>query len=416
VYSALTNVTDYYGKVKERNVLLRTSCNLAELSFRTMAFAASPLTSLAKKPILSVDSYLCDKVDELEHNYPSIVKPTDVLTTTAFTQAKEVYDKTLKQPIDVINNIKERTVAYGSDTMQSVVKKGTSSLDSVRLYSYEKMNNTADFGLRTVDCVLENKFAKLFTKPVVDLYEKSMQYLLPAASLDFIDQEQQQHLVDHQTTLRRIFDINNRVYKHLYQSTFAQLSALHLQFDNTIKKLQAIKDVIEYSYTDSKERIHTTLNKVSKNTLVSQCVAIIDKNKVSLEKIDGIAKHYSKALLTDVTHMLEKYMGLVKSFPAVFNGTKLKVTMDNIMSQINKDSIATFLSSTIDQLKKMNHTLMAYTSQMFQVVTNSVTEAAPDNAQPATEIKRLTNTAATSVATPQSSSGSTNSRQQQHHH
>ena len=54
------------------------------------------------------------------------------------------------------------------------------------------------------------------------------------------------------------------------------------------------------------------------------------------QKIDGIAKHYSKALLTDVTHMLEKYMGLVKNFPAVFNGTKLRVTLENIMHQINK--------------------------------------------------------------------------------
>ena len=170
--------------------------------------------------------------------------------------------------------------------VQSVVKKGTSSLDSVRLYSYEKMNSTADFGLRTVDCVLENKFAKLFTKPVVDLYEKSLQYLLPATlAANGGDAQEQRQMADQTTTLRRIFDINNRVYKHLHHTTFAQLSVLHQQFDNTIKKLQAIKDVLEYSYTDSKERIHTTLNNVSKNTLVSHCVAIIDKNKVSLEVI-----------------------------------------------------------------------------------------------------------------------------------
>ena len=49
-----------------------------------------------------------------------------------------------------------------------------------------------------------------------------------------------------------------------------------------------------------------------------------------------------------------------------------------LFSNTLKDSIATFLTSTIDQLKKMNHTLMAYTSQMFQVVTNSVTVAPTD--------------------------------------
>ena len=166
--------------------------------------------------------------------------------------------------------------------VNSVVKKGTSSLDSVRLYSYEKMNNTAHLGMRTVDCMLENKFAKLLTKPVLDLYEKSLQYLLP---IEGAEEERQQHIssLTDTTTLKRIFDINNRVYKHLYHTTFTQLSAIHQQFDNTIKKLQAIKDVFEYVISDSKERLNTTLNKVSKNTLVSQCVNYIDKNKVSLD-------------------------------------------------------------------------------------------------------------------------------------
>lgn len=50
VTSALSNVSDYYGKVKEKNLILRTSCNLAELSVKTMAFAATPITSIWKKP------------------------------------------------------------------------------------------------------------------------------------------------------------------------------------------------------------------------------------------------------------------------------------------------------------------------------------------------------------------------------
>ena len=45
---------------------------------------------------------------------------------------------------------------------------------------------------------------------------------------------------------------------------------------------------------------------------------------------------------------------------------------------LNEDSFATFLTSTIEQLKKMNATLMAYTSQMLHVVstTKVPTEAA----------------------------------------
>lgn len=382
VNTAFANVTDYYVRVKDKNCLWRTSLNLAELSFRTMAFAATPLTSLAKKPILSVDSYLCEKVDELEHNYPSIIKPTEQLTANAYTQAKEVYDKTLKQPIDTLSSIKEKTVAYGNDTMNSIVKKGTSSIDSVRLYSFEKIHESADLGIRCADSVLENKYAKWFTKPALDLYEKSLQYIIPFQSED---SSALSAPGDDSNTLKRIYDINSRVYKHLYQTTFTQLSALHLQFESTIKKLQAIKDVLEFAYTDSKERINSAFTNVSKNTLVSQCATYIDKNKISLEKIDGIAKVYSYAVLNEVKQMIDKYMGLVKNFPVVFNGTKLKQSLETLMSQVNKESFGTFLASTIDQLKKMNQTLMAYTSQMFQVVTTS-NVGKIDNERPSTEV------------------------------
>lgn len=164
--------------------------------------------------------------------------------------------------------------------MHSVMKKGTSSLNSVYLYSYEKMHETADFGIKKVDSMLENKFAKLLTKPVLDLYEKSLHYLMPAEG-----EFESNRSGDESTTLRRIFDINNRVYKHLYQSTFTQLSVLHHQFESYIKRLQAIKEVIEFAYADSKERINSTLTTVKKNTLVSQCASYIDKNKISLQVI-----------------------------------------------------------------------------------------------------------------------------------
>lgn len=397
VNTAVTNMTDYYGKVKDKNILLRTSCNLAELSFKTMAFAASPLTSLAKKPILSVDSYLCDKVDEIEHTYPYIVKPTEQLTADAYMHVKEVYEKTLKSPIDTLSSMKEKTIAYGNDTMHSVMKKGTSSLDSVRLYSFEKMHETADFGMRTVDSMLENKFAKLLTKPVLDLYEKSLKYLIPLeCGVDSYATAVAPS--DDTNTLKRIFDINNRVYKHLYHSTFTQLSVLHHQFESTIRKLQAIKQVLEFAYTDSKERINSTMVNVSNNTLVSQCVNYIDKNKISLEKIDGIAKIYSNAILTDVKQMLDKYMTLVKNFPIVFNGSKLKQSLEILMTQINKESFATFLTSTIEQLKKMNTTLMAYTSQMFQVVSHSA-KVGTDNELQAAEFSSRENSNISTINT-----------------
>ena len=50
INSALANASDYYGRIKERNILTRASCGIAELSFKTMLFAATPIASMCKKP------------------------------------------------------------------------------------------------------------------------------------------------------------------------------------------------------------------------------------------------------------------------------------------------------------------------------------------------------------------------------
>ena len=61
VSTALTNVTDYYGQIKERNVLLRTSCNLAELSFKTIKFAATPITTFCHRPSMPLNLFFFSK-------------------------------------------------------------------------------------------------------------------------------------------------------------------------------------------------------------------------------------------------------------------------------------------------------------------------------------------------------------------
>lgn len=50
INTAITNANDYYSKVKDKNMLFRTSLNMAELSLRTIAFAATPITNICKKP------------------------------------------------------------------------------------------------------------------------------------------------------------------------------------------------------------------------------------------------------------------------------------------------------------------------------------------------------------------------------
>lgn len=361
VNSALSNVTDYYEKVKEKNVLLRTSFNLAELSVKTMAFAATPITTLCKKPIDTVDSYLCDKVEKLETSYPLIAKPTDQLTATAISQAKDIYDKTVKQPIETIDKTVTDLKNYGTNKVQAVAN----SIDSLKTYGYDQFNKSADLGVKMFDACLENKYAKLLTDPVLTFTEKSLNYWLPESDYDA-------QVNGNQTTLKRIYDINNRVYKHLYQTTFNQLSRLHFQFDNMIKRLQSLKKMSDMIYTESKQRFNEAVGAVSRTSLYSQCASVIEKNKISISNIEGCIKSYYKAILTDANNMIEKYLTLVKSFPVVFNGTKLRQTIDNLLNQLHKnETLSSILTVTIENLKSIHQSLLSYTNQMFQVFSDS---------------------------------------------
>jgi len=357
VNSAVITASDYYGKVKETNSLLRTSCNLAELSLKTFKYAATPITYLCKKPIESVDSYLSEKVDQIETNYPSITKPTEQLTANAISQAKDIYDKTVKHPIDALSNIKDKTVTSlnsisSNKTVQAAIKVGTKTF------------------AKSADVCLENRFAKMLTDPVLDFTEKSLNYLLPTATYaqTVINGAQlTEEEIQNPTTIKRIYNINKRIY----DTTFNQLSNLHMQFERTIEKLKSLKSLFESFYLKSKTQVSTFADTVAKNSLVARCTDFIQKNDISLKNFESLCKSYYKAIITDVNQILENYMNQVRNFPLVFNGTKLKQTIQGFGEKINMESFSANLNKTIEYLKSINSALVSYTKQMFQVVSDS---------------------------------------------
>jgi hypothetical protein len=322
VNSALTNVTDYYGQFKEKNALLRTSCNLAELSLRTIKFASTPITSLCKKPIESVDTYLCEKVDIIENNYPMITQPADQITSAAYSQARNIYEK----PKETLYNTVSTTASYGGKVLESC---------------------------------LDSRMAKMVCDPVLDFTEKNLKYYLPTPSI---------YEEPEQGTVKRIYNINRRVYTHVYDATFLQLSKLHAHFEHTIQKLYALKKLMVEIYTVRKEQVIGT---IKQNTLVNRCLVYLDTNNINMDRIEEISKGYYKSILADVNDIVERYMGLVKNFPAYFNATQFRATIDNLKSQMNKETFSIYLSMSIDYLKQLNESLISYTNKMIQVAGNS---------------------------------------------
>lgn len=176
----------------------------------------------------------------MEQTYPSINKPTDQIKDNAFQQAKFIYNKTVVEPIDVL---KERT---------------------------------ADLSISMLDTCLENRYAKLITNPILDLTEKSLDYLLPQHEME---QKKRALSTGENKTLRRIYDINNR----LYTATFQQLDRLHFQFETMINKLNTLRDFSLLLASEAKDRVISSFKQVRENTLVSQCVNFIHQNKISLQ-------------------------------------------------------------------------------------------------------------------------------------
>lgn len=180
------------------------------------------------------------KLNDLESSYPAIVKPTEQVKEQAMQQAKIIYNKTVVEPID---SFKEKTT---------------------------------DLSLSVLDACLENKYTKLITNPLLDFTEKSLDYWLS-------NQEQHKTYLDtsEHTTVRRIYDINSR----LYNATFQQLNRLHHQFENTINKLKALRDFSMLLVAEARNKVMETFTQVKNNTLVSQCANFINQNKISLEVI-----------------------------------------------------------------------------------------------------------------------------------
>lgn len=319
VNSALNNVTGYYEQIKDKNVLLRTSCNLAELSFKTMKFASTPITSLCAGPIESVDIYLSDKVEKIEDNYPIINKPADEISSAAYTQAKDLYDKSA----NLVTNPKETL--------------------------YHTVSTATNCGCKVLNTCIDNRYTKMVADPVLDYTEKTLNnYLTP------LDCNSGEPLV------RRIYNINKRVYDHVYDATFIQLKNLHAHFEYTITKMLALKNIVEEKFNEYKEPV---VNTVSELTLVKLCQSYLEKNNITLES----AKMYYKALLADVNDIIGKYMGLIKNFPAYLDGIRFQEKIDWLKNQMNKETFSIYLSMSIEYLKKINESLMDYTKKMIEV-------------------------------------------------
>lgn len=127
-------------------------------------------------------------------------------------------------------------------------------------------------GTRVLETCLDNRYAKAVTSPALNYAEKTLDYYMPCSAA----------MVESQDAVTRLYNINKRVYTHVYDATFIQLTKQHLQFERMIEKMVSLRKLLEEMYSMRKNQV---VSVVSENTLVQRCQTYLRENNWSIEVI-----------------------------------------------------------------------------------------------------------------------------------
>jgi len=247
-----------------------------------------------------------------------------------------------------------------------------------------------------MDACLENRVAKTFTDPMLNVTEKYLAYWIPQSSEQQLTTTQSSSSSSSSaTTLHRIYDINSRVAKHFYQTTFTQLAMLHAQFDNVILQIKALISLLD---------LHKLSKNAPPNSLVSQCVKYMDAHKLSYQGLNDMVKSSYERIMTQTTSLLESYMALIQKFPISINGTKMRQTVDDLqlkLASVTPVALKEYLTIALDQLTAIQSSLVRFTQQLYQVVMEKIVSNV--NLSPITSTSNSTTTTITTTAPPASS-------------
>jgi hypothetical protein len=160
-----------------------------------------------------------------------------------------------------------------------VVKVGSDSLQTLRIYSMDQVSKSARLGFQLVDSCLEVKYAKMLTTPVLDFTEKSVNNWLNDKKLE--EDESAEIVCEHTTTLTRLYGINNRVAKHLYAVSLSHLERLSIHFESTLAQLRLLKQVSDNFYANSNNRLVNGMQ-TNATTLKGMCNNLVNGQTISV--------------------------------------------------------------------------------------------------------------------------------------
>ncbi|CAL1528182.1 unnamed protein product [Lymnaea stagnalis] len=275
-----TTAWSYYSKVKDYNGLTKFTLDVAESGVKKAAEITTPVVQRYQSQIDTVNTYACNKLDDIENKYPVIKQPTGELKNACMEYVQPVVGKV--KPVvtyaqDVVNNSKRR--------VNSIKQCGSNLVNGARDLGVDTMNKAVTvtmetppgrFVTKTVDCALtcaDNLMDKFIPEEQQD-HDKS-----GVDAPEELNKPEEMALMEPSTerVVVHFKSVSNKLRRRMFQKAMKDFQGAKLRTVEAIGKLHNTVDLIYYA----KKNIGTARDKVE-----DMWSRIIDTEEKSEENSD----------------------------------------------------------------------------------------------------------------------------------
>jgi len=300
VSSAVGRLGALYTGTKEHNRLFRFTLETAESGLVLAVNTARPVVAKFEKPIGALNGMACQQLEKLEHDYPIITKPTDVVLKQTYESCQsavqpitdrikpitERVGSAKQYGITKINDVKVYTVdtiggmkSYSVNKVNDVKTYGVDKVNGVKTYSMDKLTMVTDLGSKQVARILENETGRAFiakldlaidvTDSYVDKYlpeegESVVEKTVPSQIKKMeVDEASQQGVV-----MTKAMQLGYKVRRRAYNHMAKRLKVMKMRSLETVDKLHFTVDLMEYARNNIdgvKSKAHYVWDEINKS-------------------------------------------------------------------------------------------------------------------------------------------------------
>ncbi|KAL3865647.1 hypothetical protein ACJMK2_043013 [Sinanodonta woodiana] len=371
VTSAWVQACDLYIKTKERNAILRTTCNLAEGGVKKFAETTKPLMDKYQPQLNLVNSFACKQLTKLEENYPVITKPTNQVLD----EGKKVCETVLKPVTDRVNAVRE-TYNKGKEQVCKVSQLGTNTVANLK-----------DFGVAQVSRSMETQYGKFVMQKVndaLDFSEQCVDKYLPDSEEDGEDEGEDgnQEERSSENPLTKVTSLSTKVRQRMYKRAMKDFKGLQMRSQETLSKLNFTVNLIQYAKTNmdsTKGKISETYDQVQEK--LGNVWEQINKEECDCEEhAPHTLEGQTIAVARRLTKVLKTNVALVKGYlpesmqPAALKDILNQATqysLDLYKSFKNASSFEDFPSWVLEQTKEKLSYLQETLGFLREMLTQS---------------------------------------------